>query len=452
MKNINLENLQMKLTKIIGKISGNKLLLSLRDTFILVSAPLMIAGFAIMINSVFLDPNGIILGDNGLNLGKMIAGSVEAWQASGFAENLRGLQDYFNLFTRGTMSINTILVVVGFAFFGTRRFFPKNRDAIIVTFYALASFFICLPWNMTTMVNGEEVVLNGVLNYEFLGQKGMFAGLIVSGLTVFFYNKLIQKNIKISMPDSVPPAVARTFESLIPGLISMAIFVVASGLTNTFFGISIPELILEMLQAPAMAVSGTAGFALFAMLGQPLLQWFGIHGSSVFGPVFGVTWDIASNENILGTAQHMFSTLFMNFSVVSSGVFTVAPLLAIYLFSKKQESKQIVKIAAAPALFNISEPTTFGIPIILNPIYFIPYVLTTVGSFFLAAFFTTIGFLPIIANNVPWTVPPIISGILYSGSWTGAVVQLIIIVLGVLVYMPFVKIANKMQLDKMQNS
>lgn len=452
MDKFNLEKIQMKFTKAVGKISGNKLLLSLRDTFILAAAPLMIAGFAIMINSVFLDPNGIIFGENGLRLGNIIAGSAEAWKTADLAQNLRNSQAYFDLFTKGTMSINTILVVVGFAFFATRRFFPKNREAIIVSFYSLAAFFICLPWKMVTKVNGEDVVLNGVLNSDFLGQKGMFAGLIISGLTVFFYNKLIEKNVKVSMPDSVPPAVARSFESLIPGLLSLSVFVIVAGSINKICGVSIPELLLEMLQAPAMAIAGTTGFAVFAMLGQPLLQWFGIHGSSVFGPVFGVTWDIASNENVMGAAKHVYSTLFMNFSVVSSGALTVAPLLAIYLFSKREESKQTVKFAAAPAIFNISEPTTFGVPIILNPIYLVPYVFMSVGGFFLASFFTNIGFLPVITNNVPWTVPPIISGILYSGSWTGAVVQLAIIAMGVFVYMPFVRIANKMNFDKTQKA
>lgn len=445
-----LEKFQTKFTYWVGKISGNKLLLSLRDTFILVMAPLMIAGFAIMVNSVFLDPNGIIFGESGINLGKMIAGSAEVWLESGFANNLRNIQGYIDLFTKGTMAINTILVVVGFAFFGTRRFFSKNREPIIVSFYALAAFFICLPWSVTTNVNGEDVVINGILNSDYLGQKGMFAGLIIAGLTMFLYNKLVQKNVTFKMPDTVPPAVARSFESLIPGLIALGTFVVLAGLSNTFFEMSIPQLILEILQAPAMAMSGTAAFAVVAMLGQPILQWFGIHGSSVFGPVFGVTWDIASNENIMGVGEHMYSTLFMNFASVSSGALTIAPLIAIYLFSKRQEQKEVIKFAAAPAIFNISEPVTFGLPIILNPIFLVPYVISFAGSFFLAQLFTVIGFLPIITNNVPWTVPPIISGLLYSGSWTGAVVQIIIIAACVLVYMPFIKISNKMNLEKKQ--
>lgn len=441
---MNLNALSAKLNKTISKISGNRLLLTMRDTFIMAATPLMIAGFAIMINSVFLDPNGVIFGESGLRIGAFISGSMEAWSTSGMADNLRGLQAYFNLFSQGTMTINSILIVCGFAFFLTKRFFPKNREPIISSFYALGSFFICLPWQFTTQLDGKDVVISG-LNADYLGQKGIFAGLIIAGVTVYLYNKLLEKNIKLKMPDSVPPAVARSFESLIPGLISISLFVVLAGGCQSIFNMSIPELLLNSLQKPAMAIASTPFFALAAVTTQPLLQWFGIHGSSVWSPIFGVTWDIASNENVLGVAQHLYSTIFMNFSVVASGTLTVAPIVALLLFSKRDESKSLVKIAAMPALFNISEPLTFGLPIALNPIYFIPYIGSWLVSFFVAQVLTMIGFIPIISNHVPWTVPPVISGLLYTGSWTGAVAQIIIMTLCILLWMPFVKMANKMK-------
>ena len=438
-----LENLSMKLNKVVGVISGNKLLLSLRDTFLMAAAPLMIAGFAIMINSVFLDPNGIIFGESGLRLGILMEGNLDAWLASGFAATLYSLQNYFNLFSTGTMAINTILVVVGFAYFLTKRFFPKNRDPYISCFYALSTFFICLPWTKTIDIDGKSTVVN-VLNSDFLGQKGIFAGLIITGITVFIFNKMMQKNIKIKMPATVPPAVAKSFESMVPGLIAMSLFVIVAGISAQFAQTSIPELLLDLLQKPALAVAKTSYFAATAISTQPILQWFGIHASSVWGPIFGMTWDIASNENVMGTAQHLYSTLFMNFSIVASGTLTLVPLIAIKLFSKREESKSLIKIAAVPAIFNISEPVTFGLPIALNPIYLIPYAGSWLLSFFTAQILTMIGFIPIVTNNVPWTVPPFISGLLYTGSWTGVVAQVIIIVLCVLLWMPFVKIANRM--------
>ncbi|EFS01908.1 N,N'-diacetylchitobiose permease IIC component, partial [Listeria seeligeri FSL S4-171] len=106
--------------------------------------------------------------------------------------------------------------------------------------------------------------------------------------------------------------------------------------------------------------------------------------------------------------------------------------------------KKIAKLAIAPGIFNVSEPVTYGLPIVLNPILFIPYLLSWVIPFFLGQLLTEIGLIPIITNNVPWTVPPILSGLLYSGSIMGALYQAFVIVIVVILYMPFVRVANNL--------
>lgn len=435
--------IQQILTRSISKVAGNRLLLALRDTFIMSGVPLMIAGIAIMISSVFLDPAGIVFGDAGLGIGVLFHDNSEAWLASGMAAKMVMLQHYCNYFINGTMAINAILIIVGFTFFGTRRFFPKNKEPIVCVFYAIAAFFICLPWQFTTNdVNQQVVTLNGIVNTRFIGQEGIFTGLLVSGLTIWIFNRLIEKNFTIKMPDSVPPAVARSFESLIPGCFTLLFFVVLAAVLHAYFDSSVPEILLTILQKPTLAVASTPFFAIVAMVTGPLLQWFGIHATSVWGPIFGLTWAINDNENIMGVGQHLYSTLFFNFSTVSSGGMTLAPIIAVYLFSRRMENRNTAKIALAPAIFNISEPINFGLPIILNPVMFIPYVLSWVLPFFGAVLLTNMGLLPIITHNVPWTVPPIISGILFSGQVSGGLYQLLVIVVMTAIYMPFVKIAN----------
>lgn len=372
-KNPQLQKMQAVLTKYMGKIAGNKLLLSLRDSFIIAATPLMIAGFAIMVSSVILDPaNGLIFGKAGLHIGGLIAGSDKAWLASGFAKTLVNLQNVFGLVANGTMNLNAVLITAAFAFFATRRFFRKNKEPILVSIYALCTFFIVLPYNVTgTTASGKTATLVNVLNPQYLGQDGIFTGLIMAGLTIWVYNKLLEHHVTIKLPDSVPPAVARSFESLIPGGATILVAIVIASVFNGFHT-SLPQAIVAALQKPALAVASTPFFAFFEILTQPLLQWFGIHGTSVWGPINGLTWDINAQKNILGQAHYLFSTLYMNFSVVSSGALTVAPILAIFLFSMRKEEKTVAKVAIAPGIFNISEPVTYGLPIILNPIYVIP--------------------------------------------------------------------------------
>lgn len=443
-------NFQASFTRIVGKIAGNKLLLTLRDTFILVAAVTMIAGFAIMISSVFLDPNGLIFGEQGLHIGKLISGSWDAWANSGFAETLTYIQSLVNLFSQGALSVFSLLIVVVFSYTFSKKFFPSNKEHMTSVLYAMASFFICLPWNYDYLVDNKNIEVTGMLNSNFLGTSGVFSALLISGIAVYVYNKVLQKNIIIKMPDSVPPAVARSFESLIPGIITLAVFVIGTGISIAVADVSLPELLLQILQKPAMAISGTAAFALVVQITWPLLQWFGIHPTSIWGPVFGVTWNVADTENMMGTAEHLYSTMFMNFSTIAAGTFALAPVLAILIFSKINSEKKVSKIALMPAVFNISEPITFGLPIVLNPVMFVPFVLVQPICFYLAVFFTNIGFIDVITNNVPWTVPPLISGLLFTGTINGAIVQLINLLVAVLIYIPFVRIANQMNLKKMK--
>ena len=105
-----------------------------------------------------------------------------------------------------------------------------------------------------------------------------------------------------------------------------------------------------------------------------------------------------------------------------------------------------------PAIFNISEPITFGLPIILNPLYFIPWVVAQPLAFYIGIFFTKINFIGPIVNNVPWTVPTLISGLLYTGSIKGLIVQAVIVFITTAIYVPFVKMDNKINADAIQEN
>ncbi|MFD1439870.1 PTS sugar transporter subunit IIC [Lacticaseibacillus hegangensis] len=442
---------QAGFTKTAGKIAANKLLLTLRDSFILVASTTMIAGFATMISSVFVDPlNGLIFGKQGLQLGKVIAGSWGAWSKSGLYNGLLSTQGLISLIANGSLNLMALLLVIVFAYILSRKFYRNNKEHMTSVIYAVGAFFICLPWTFK-YVNGKSTVdVTNAINSTYLGTQGVFAALVISGLAVVIYNEILKRNITIKMPDSVPPAVARSFESLIPGLVTMLFFVCVTGLSNTLTGKSIPDLLLSLLQKPAMAVAGTGAFAFVSQFTWSLLQWFGIHPTSIWGPIFGLTWNINDTQNMLGQAHHLYSTMFMNFSTIAAGTFALAPVLAILIASRQASDKKIGKIALMPAIFNISEPITFGLPIVLNPIYAIPFIIVQPLCFYLAVFFTKIGFIGVIMNNVPWTVPPILSGLLFSGSINGAIVQLINLAVATLIWIPFVQVSNRINAQKQQ--
>ncbi|MCI2173328.1 MAG: PTS transporter subunit EIIC [Atopobiaceae bacterium] len=438
-----------------GKIAANKMLLTLRDSFVIVSATTMIAGFALMISSVFVNPKtGLIFSDSGLNLGALICGSADAFTASGLFAGLSTASTLISMVSYGSLSVIAVLLVVVFAHTFSRRYFPKSKEHITSVLYALGAFFICMPWNFAYTPTDSTTPVN-VLNYmdtTFFGTKGIFSALLITGVAVWMYNKLLSKGFKISMPDSVPPAVAQSFESLIPGTMTFGLFVILTGISTALTGETMPELLLSALQAPALAISNTSAFAFFSQFTWSLLQWFGIHPTSIWGPIFGLTWNINDTQNMLGQAQNIYSTMFMNFSTVAAGSFALAPVLALLLFSKRFSAKKVTKIALMPAIFNISEPITFGLPIVLNPLYFIPFVLAQPLAFYIGLFFTQIGFIGPIMNNVPWTVPTLISGLLYTGSINGLIVQAVILTVTTAIYIPFVKIDNRLNPDVEESS
>ncbi len=441
---LNKEKFLQGFQNVVGKVSGNKLLLTLRDSFVLVSVTTMIAGFAIMINSVFLDPiNGLIFGSGGLNLGKLVSGSQKAWEASSLAQSLLNIQGIINYITQGSLSIFALLLVVVFSHVVSRNYFRDAREHMTSVLYALGAFFICLPWSWDFANGDEKVALTNVIDPKFLGTQGVFSALIISGVAVLIYNKILASKIKIKLPEGVPPMVAASFESLIPGTLTMLFFAIITGITQTFTGGTLPELFLSLLQKPAEFVSGTSAFAFLSQFTWSLFQWFGIHPTSIWGAIFGVTWNVNDVQNMTGESHHLYSTMFMNFSTIAAGTFALAPVLAILIASRDAVSKKVSKVSLLPAVFNISEPIVFGLPIVLNPVFIVPFVIAQPLCFYIGVFFTKIGFIDVISNNVPWTVPPIISGILFTGSFKGAVVQFVCLAVAVLIYLPFVKLANK---------
>jgi len=123
---------------------------------------------------------------------------------------------------------------------------------------------------------------------------------------------------------------------------------------------------------------------------------------------------------------------------------TIALIIAIFIIARKNKQYNTVgKLSAAPGLFNINEPLLFGLPIVLNPILFIPFILTPMVNVTIAFFVTKWGWVPAATVVAPWTTPPVINGFLVTQSWTGAVLSLALIVISVCIYLPFIAMANR---------
>lgn len=411
-----LEAIFMLLAEKIGK---NKYLISIRDGFLLTTPLLIIRSFFLLIANF------------------PINNWTEFW-ARFFGENWTA---YMAKPTNATFDIMAILAVVGIAYSFARELKVDKLSGAAV---ALVSWFILMPYK----VSDGSITLAGIpLNW--IGSKGIFIGIITAFVSVHIYAWVIKKGWVIKMPNGVPPAVTQSFAALVPSTVVIGIFFLVNSLlaltpyNNAF------ELVFRFLQEPLLILGNTLGAVLVAMGFQHLFWFFGINGGSIVGSMMQPILTPLSMENLeafkLGgvlpnVINQQFYDLFTTFGGAGS---TISMLIAMVIICKSKRIKNLSKISFIPAIFGINEPIIFGLPIVLNPMILIPFLVTPLMNILVSYFAMISGLVPFTSGiSIPWTTPVIISGFLTTG-WKGALLQLILVIIGVFIYMPFVKMMDK---------
>ena len=403
----------------IKKIGKNKYLTSIRDGFLLTTPLLIIGSFFLLIANF------------------PIVGWTEFW-ARFFGENWIA---YMAKPTNATFDIMAILAVIGIAYSFARELKVDKLSGAAV---ALVSWFILMPYK----VSDGTTTLSGI-PLDWIGSKGIFIGIITTFVSIHIYAWVIKKGWIIKMPKGVPPAVSQSFAALLPSAVVLTIFFLINSLlaltpyNNAF------EFIFRFLQQPLLVLGNTLGAVIVAMGFQHFFWFFGINGGSIVGSIMQPILTPLSIENLAayqaGTTipnviNQQFYDLFTTFGGAGS---TLSMLIAMIILCKSKRIKNLSKISVVPALFGINEPVVFGLPIVLNPTILIPFLLTPLVNIVISYFSMVSGLVPFTSGiSIPWTTPVIVSGFLTTG-WRGAVLQLILVIIGVFIYMPFVKMMDK---------
>lgn len=318
----------------------------------------------------------------------------------------------------------------------------EETEPIYVGITTLVGFLTLTP---LTIIVGKEAV-GGVIPIANIGSKGMFVALLGGYLIAKLYCFILKKGIKVRLPDSVPPMVSDSFESLIPATLTLiAVCLVNYGITLTPYN-DIHTLINELLQKPLLAIGTGLPAVLLSQFFAQLLWFLGLHGDQIVGSVFDPILNAAGIENLnayqAGDAlpyiiTEQFRALFVMIAFMSL-------VIAVIIVARSQRLKQVGKVSALPALFCISEPIVFGVPVVMNVILFIPWVICRPLFALISWLFMYFGLCPAPTGAViPWTTPPILSGFLATNSIMGAVVQIVCLVVGVLLFIPFVRVIDK---------
>jgi len=346
-----------------------------------------------------------------------------------------------------TFNILAILSVLGITY---KYCEAEGCDAITAALLALAAFLTLIKGSVAAK-SGE--VVGGVIPGQWVGGNGVITAILVALCTSWIFCYCEKHKIAFKMPEGVPGGVARAFAALIPGLIILSAACALYILFQVTSAKTLPEVVFIVFQTPLQNLTDTLiGGIIIAGL-QSVLFWAGIHGPNIVGGVVNPILMANALDNqalldagqtLVGNPQAKIITQQVTDVFIKGGGcgLTFGFLLAAFLKAKSAQMKSISKMAFIPGLFNINEPIIFGLPIVFNPYFIVPFIFVPVLAIIITYFAIASGFLaPFGAVQVPWTTPPIIAGFLLGG-WQGAVVQLITVVMSAAIYFPFVCIQD----------
>lgn len=295
---------------------------------------------------------------------------------------------------------------------------------------------------MILQVDGEFAMTT-----KYFGSKGIFTALLVAIFCVKVLQIFTEHNWVIRFPEGVPPAVAKSFSALIPSSVALAILFVL----RCVFGIEIPALIIDLFSPLVFALNSYPGILVYMVVSQ-ILWCFGIHGQSVLNsvgtPIF-LTFITANTEAFLAgqPIPYITATGFIPWFVSLGGAGATLPLVIIMALSKEKSLRTLGRLSLPAGIFEINEPITFGLPIVMNPVMMIPFILVdavlVTGTYFLM-FFNIIG-RPVI--QIPWIMPPVIGAYLATGGNIPAAIWSVCgLAISAVIYWPFIKSIEKERL------
>lgn len=410
------------------KIGNQVHLRSVRDAFATLMPLFILAGLSVLVNFV-----------------------VFPWIFGEGTDNLATAQAFGNAINNGTLNVSGMLLCPAIAFFLAKN--KKFDNPFSASIIALATLVVMMPLAVeVTSIDGDITsTVSGVLSFSKLGTSAMFGGIIIGLVeTEVFIFLAKNKRLKISLGEGVPPAVANSFNVLLPALISISLFSALSLLLSVTVGQDLISLIVLIIQEPLRGISTSlVGYLFLYSLGN-LFFTFGIHQSVINGSFTEPFMQQNINENMAALAEgkeipHILTGPFQTcFAQMGGTGATISLILAVIIFIKFKPYREVAKLAVAPGLFEINEPIIFGFPIVFNIPMMVPFVAIPAIQAIIAYFATAAGLVSKTVVMIPWVTPPIISGYLATaGDIRASILQVFLIALGVVIYLPFLKMSEQ---------
>lgn len=416
---INLEKVQEKLAPLTAKIGQNRYLQSVMRGMMLALPATIMSSFATLLK-------------------------ILPFPAYQNFITTNGLTKYFDVPINFTNNFMAVIVAFAVAFALANSF---DADGFAAGLISMVAFFILTPYKL-----GEMGPLGQAFDIPntWLGAQGIFTAFIVAFITARLFVLITAKGLVIKMPDSVPEFISKSFSSLVPGIILLTMFSIISAIfSNSSYG-SVHGLIYKFLQAPLTSLGSGIGSVLIVVVLAQFLWFLGLHGHAITLGVVAPIWSAMDAQQLaaFSSGQSLPNITGMAFFWTYSAGNLLPFAIMLAFMAKSARYKTLGKVAVVPAIFTIGEPLAYGVPLVMNFLFVIPYVVLEGVIFALAYFLTVAGIIPPVGGvGTPTGTPVFLSGFL-QGSWKIAAFQVVAFVIRFAVWYIFFKIADNVALQE----
>lgn len=413
---------------IASRLGQERWLVALRDAFISLM-PITIAGsLAVLIKSL-------------ITAAKVHIG----WNTFAFA--MQPLVSISDLVWRGTFSLYACFFALALGYQLAKNFEGNRLAAAIVS---LSSFSLSIANYAEIRLHGESVVVKNAFDINQFSTTGLFTAILFGSIGFLIYYACYKARFMLHLSTNMPHAEQAAFDSLIPAMV--AIFSVGGinylfqAVTHDYFG----DWLLTTIQMPLVKWGQGFGTVLLVTLLVQVFWFFGINGLGVLSPILDSIWLTAQNGNITAATSGKVPPYvwvrgsFDVFAWFGGAGGTLMLIIAILAFSKRSDYRTIAKIALAPGIFNIGEPILLGLPVVLNPVYLIPFLLTPVVNVAFSYWVSVMGLVNPVQVAVPSIMPPIIGPFLACNyDWRAIILSIVNMLIAFAIWSPFVIAADK---------
>ena len=396
---------------------------------------------------------------------------------------LRAIRDGF-IAGMPVILFSSIFILIAYVPNAFGFFWPKNIEALLMKPYSysmgILAFLVAgtTAKSLTDSVNRSMPATNQInylstllasmvgllllaadptkdgISTGFLGTKGLLTAFLAAFITVTIYKFCVKNEVTIKMPSEVPPNISQVFKDVIPFTLSIVLLYVLEILVRHFIGTGVAEAVGKLFGPLFSAADGYVGITL--IFGAYAFFWFvGIHGPSIVEPAIAVVTyaNIDANLTLMRAGQHADKILTSGtqmFIVTMGG--TGATLIVPFMFMwicKSKRNKAIGRASVVPTFFGVNEPLLFGAPIVLNPVFFIPFIFAPIVNVWIFKVFIDVLKMNSFTANLPWTTPGPLGIILGTNlQILSFVLAALLIVVDFIIYYPFIKVYDKQILEE----